>query len=68
MTSDAAPTGKRGRQPDDSAAAIQTCLTIKVLFGMPHRQIEPSTPSVARQGSLLNDFPALGTPISEAKG
>ena len=29
-----APTGKRGRQPDYSDAAIQTCLTMKVLFGM----------------------------------
>ena len=34
----AAPTGKRGRQPDDSDAAIQTCLTMKVLFGMALRQ------------------------------
>ena len=31
---EAAPTGKRGRQPDYSDAAIQTCLTMKVLFGM----------------------------------
>ena len=30
----AAPTGKRGRQADYSDAAIQTCLTMKVLFGM----------------------------------
>lgn len=28
------PTGKRGRQPQYSDAAIQTCLTMKVLFGM----------------------------------
>ena len=41
MTWEAAPTGKRGRQPDDSDAAIQTCLTMKVLFGMALRQIEP---------------------------
>ena len=32
------PTGKRGRQPCYSDAAIQTCLTMKVLFGMPLRQ------------------------------
>jgi len=31
MTWEAAPTGKRGRQPDYSDAAIQTCLTMKVL-------------------------------------
>ena len=32
------PTRKRGRQPSFSDAAIQTCLTMKVLFGMPLRQ------------------------------
>ena len=30
----AKPTGKRGRQPVYSDAAVQTCLTMKVLFGM----------------------------------
>uniref|UniRef100_UPI000AF996D2 IS5 family transposase n=1 Tax=Pseudorhodobacter antarcticus TaxID=1077947 RepID=UPI000AF996D2 len=38
MTWEAAPTGKRGRQPDYSDAAIQTCLMMKVLFGMALRQ------------------------------
>jgi hypothetical protein len=38
MTWEAAPTGKRGRPPDYSDAAIQTCLTMKVLFGMALRQ------------------------------
>ena len=38
MTWEAAPTGKRGRRPDYSDAAIQTCLTMKVLFGMALRQ------------------------------
>jgi hypothetical protein len=37
----AQPTGKRGRQPVYSDAAVQTCLTMKVLFGMALRQIEP---------------------------
>jgi hypothetical protein len=32
------PTGKRGRQPVYSDAAVQTCLTMKVLFGMALRQ------------------------------
>ena len=55
MTWEATPTGKRGRQPDYSGEedqktvrgtvfptnAIQTCLTMKVLFGMALRQIEP---------------------------
>ena len=35
---EAEPTGKRGRQPDYSDAAIQSCLTMKVLFGMALRQ------------------------------
>jgi hypothetical protein len=38
MTWAAAPTGRRGRRPDYSDAAIQTCLTMKVLFGMALRQ------------------------------
>ena len=37
----APPTGKRGRQPIYSDPAIQTCLTMKVLFGLALRQIEP---------------------------
>ena len=41
MTWEAAPTGKRGRQPSYSDAAIQTSLTMKVLFEMALRQIEP---------------------------
>ena len=34
MSWDAAPTGRRGRQLTYSDAAIQTCLSMKVLFGM----------------------------------
>ena len=41
MIREAVPTVRRGRQPDDSDAAIQTCLTMKVLLGMALRQIEP---------------------------
>ena len=32
------PGGKRGRQQQFSDAAVQACLTLKVLFGMPLRQ------------------------------
>ena len=32
------PTGKRGRQPIYSDAAVQTCLMMMVLFGMALRQ------------------------------
>ena len=38
MTWEATPTGKRGRLHDYSDAAIQTCLTMKVLFGVALRQ------------------------------
>ena len=38
MDRSAAPSGKRGRQQAYSDAAIQACLTIKVLFGLPLRQ------------------------------
>ena len=37
----AAPSGKRGAQPVYGDAAIQACLTLKVVFGLPLRQIEP---------------------------
>ena len=48
MTWDAVPTGKRGRQPDYSDAAIQTCLTMKVLFGMALRQTTGFVESLLR--------------------
>ncbi|HAV07747.1 MAG TPA: IS5 family transposase [Rhodobacteraceae bacterium] len=38
MTWTPPPTGKRGRQQEFSDAAIETCLTQKVLFGVPLRQ------------------------------
>jgi hypothetical protein len=40
MSRDAAPTGKRRRQQTCSDAALQTWLSMKVLFGMALRQIE----------------------------
>lgn len=44
----ASPTGKRSRQPDQSGAAIQTCLTMKVLFPMPLRRTTGFVESVLR--------------------
>jgi len=38
MTWEAAPTGRRGRHQTYCDSAIQTCLTMKVLFGMALRQ------------------------------
>jgi len=48
MTWEAAPIGKRGRQPADSDAAIRTCLTMKVLFGMALRQTTGFVESLLR--------------------
>lgn len=42
------PNGKRGRQQQFSDAAIQTCLTLKVLFGMPLRQTTGFVQSLLR--------------------
>lgn len=41
MSWEAAPTGRRGRRQSYSDAAIQTCLSMKVLFGIALRQLEP---------------------------
>jgi Transposase DDE domain len=54
----AAPTGKRGRQPVFADAAIQVCLTLKALFGLPLRQ---TTGMVA---SLL-DLAGLDWPVPD---
>ena len=62
MAWDATPTGKRGRQPDDSDAAIQTCLTMEVLFGMALRQTTGFVESPLRLIGLdwaVPDFSAL---------
>lgn len=44
--------GKRGRQQSFSDAAIQTCLTLKVLFGMPLRQTTGFVESLLRLAGL----------------
>jgi hypothetical protein len=62
MTWGAAPRGKRGRQPDYSDAAIQTCLTMKVLFGMALRQTTGFVESLLRLIGLdwaVPDFSTL---------
>ena len=38
MTWEAAPSGRRGRRQAYCDTAIQACLTLKVLFGLPLRQ------------------------------
>ena len=57
----AAPTGKRGRQPDYSDAAIQTCLTMKVLFGMALRHTTGFVESLLRLIGLDWDVPDFST-------
>ena len=57
-----APTGKRARQPSFSDAAIQTRLTMKVLFGMPLRQTTGFVESLLRLVGLdwrVPDFSTL---------
>ncbi|MFA3920493.1 IS5 family transposase [Ruegeria hyattellae] len=46
------PSGKRGRQQQFCDAAIQTCLTTKVLFGMPLRQTIGFVESLLRLAGL----------------
>ncbi len=62
ITWEAAPTGKRGRQRDYGDAAIQTCLTMKVLFGMALRQTAGVVESLLRLIGLdwaVPDFSTL---------
>jgi hypothetical protein len=55
MSLDAVPTGRRGRQQTYSDAAIQTCLSMKVSFGMALRPtadfVESLLPLVGRDWS-----------------
>jgi len=57
----AAPTGKRGRQPRYSDAAIQACLTIKVLFGLPLRQATVFVESLLKLNHLDWEVPDFST-------
>ena len=56
------PTGKRGRQQSFSDAAIQTCLTMKIPFGMPLRQMNGFVQSLLQLVGLegtVSDFSAM---------
>lgn len=55
------PSGKRGRQQCFSDAAIQTCLTMKVLFGMPLRQATGFVESLLRLVGLDWTVPDYST-------
>src|SRR4028119_1803877 len=58
----AAPSGRRGRPATFSDAAIQTCLMLKALFGLPLRQttgLVAGLLKLAKLGWLVPDFSTL---------
>lgn len=57
----AAPSGKRGGQPVYSDAAIQACLMIKVLFGLPLRQTTGFVASLLKLAGLDWPVPDFST-------
>jgi hypothetical protein len=57
----AQPTGKRGRQPVYIDAAVQTCLTMKVLFSMALRQTTGFVESLLCLIGLDWDVPDFST-------
>jgi transposase len=61
MSWDAAPRGRRGRQQSYSDAAIQTCLSMKVLFGMALRQTTGFVASLLRLVGLDWTVPDFST-------
>ena len=61
MQWEATPSGKRGRQQVFSAASIQTCLTMKVLFGMVLRQATGFVESLLQLIGLDRKVPDFST-------
>ena len=61
MSWEAAPMGKRGRQQTYSDAAIQTCLSMKVLFGMALWQTTGFIESLLRLVGLGWSVPFVGS-------
>ena len=57
----AAPTGRRGRQQTYSDAAIETCLSMKVLFGVALRQTTGFVESLLRLVGLNGTVPDFST-------
>ncbi|AOX16624.1 transposase [Kozakia baliensis] len=55
------PTGRRGRRQSDSDAAIQTCLTLKVLFGFALRQTTEFVESLLPLAGLAWSVPDFST-------
>ena len=61
MTWEAAASGWRGRQQTYSDAAIQACLTLKVLFGLPLRQTTGFVESLLKRIGLDWSVPDFST-------
>ena len=64
----AAPNGKRGRSQTFSDAAIQFCLTIKCLFGLPLRQTLGLVQSLLKMAGLPWAVPDYSTVCRRQKG
>ena len=58
---EASPSGRRGRQQSYSDAAIQACLTLKVLFGLPLRQTTGFVASLLKLVGLDWSVPDFST-------
>ena len=61
MQWDAVPSGRRGRQQSYSDAAIQACLTLKVLLGLPLRQATGFVASLLELSGLRWSVPDFST-------
>ena len=64
----AAPTGKRGRSATFTDAAIQACLTLKALFGLPLRQTTGLVASLLELAGLDWPVPDFSTLCRRQKG
>ena len=64
----APPRGRRGRPATFSDAAIQTCLTLKALFGLPLRQTEGLVASLLKLAKLDWPVPDFSTLCRRQKG
>jgi len=61
MAWEATSSGRRGRQQSDSDAAIQACLTLKVLFGLPLRHTTGFAESLLKRVGLDGSVPDFST-------
>ena len=64
---EATSSGRRGSQQTYSAAAIQACLTLKVLFGLPLRQTTGFVESLLKLVGLDWSFPDFSTQCRRQK-